>query len=48
MLFKIQFHHNDLSTIQERMNVRTAVESGNIDEAIEKVNDLDPEVLFFI
>jgi hypothetical protein len=35
----------DLCTIQDRMNVRTAVESGNIDEAIERVNDLDPEIL---
>ena len=37
----------DLSTIQDRMNVRTAVESGHIDEAIERVNDLDPEVIIF-
>ena len=34
----------DLNTIQDRMNVRTAIESGNIDDAIERVNDLDPEV----
>ena len=36
----------DLSTIRDRMNVRTAVESGNIDEAIERVNELDPEVIY--
>jgi hypothetical protein len=35
----------DLSTITERMNIRNAVQSGNIDSAIEQVNDLDPEIL---
>lgn len=35
----------DLSTITERMNIRNAVQSGNIDFAIEQVNDLDPEIL---
>ena len=34
----------DLSSIQERMEVRRAVQSGNVDEAIEKVNDMNPEV----
>ena len=34
----------DLSTIQDRMTVRNAIESGQVDDAIEKVNDLDPEV----
>ena len=34
----------DLSSIEDRMSIRTAVESGKVDEAIEKVNDLDPEV----
>ena len=34
----------DLNTIQDRMNIRTAIESGKIEEAIERVNDLDPEV----
>ncbi|KAL7750002.1 Glucose-induced degradation complex subunit [Sorochytrium milnesiophthora] len=35
----------DLSSIQDRMLIRNAVQSGNIDEAIERVNDLDPEIL---
>ena len=34
----------DLSSIQDRMSIRTAIESGNVDDAVEKVNDLDPEV----
>jgi len=34
----------DLLYIEERMNIRNTIQSGNIDEAIEKVNDLDPEV----
>ena len=40
--------HVDLSTIEDRMTIRQAVESGRIDEAIEKVNDLDPEVGLFL
>jgi len=36
----------DLSSIEDRMNIRNAVQSGNIEEAIEKVNDLDPEVIY--
>lgn len=35
----------DLLYIEERMNIRNTIQSGNIDEAIEKVNDLDPEIL---
>lgn len=35
----------DLLYIEDRMNIRNAVQSGNIEEAIEKVNDLDPEIL---
>ncbi|KAI8926758.1 CTLH/CRA C-terminal to lish motif domain-containing protein [Entophlyctis helioformis] len=35
----------DLMSIQDRMNIRTAVQTGNIEAAIEKVNDLDPEIL---
>jgi hypothetical protein len=38
----------DLNSIQDRMNIRNAIESGNIDSAIEQVNDLDPEVGHFI
>lgn len=34
----------ELSTITDRMEVRKAVQAGRLDEAIEKVNDLDPEV----
>ncbi|KAJ3124306.1 hypothetical protein HK098_001218 [Nowakowskiella sp. JEL0407] len=35
----------DLASIEDRMKIRTAVQSGHIDEAIERVNDLDPEIL---
>ncbi|KAL1925585.1 uncharacterized protein VTP21DRAFT_468 [Calcarisporiella thermophila] len=35
----------DLRSVQERTEIRNAVYSGNIEEAIEKVNDLDPEIL---
>ncbi|KAJ3209488.1 Glucose-induced degradation complex subunit [Clydaea vesicula] len=35
----------DLNSIKDRMIIRNAVQSGNIDEAIERVNDLDPEIL---
>ncbi|KAI8804988.1 CTLH/CRA C-terminal to lish motif domain-containing protein [Cladochytrium replicatum] len=35
----------DLSSIENRMKIRNAVQCGNIDEAIERVNDLDPEIL---
>jgi hypothetical protein len=34
----------DLSTIQERMEIRRAVQSGQVDVAIDKVNDMNPEV----
>lgn len=34
----------DLSSIEDRMVIRNAVQNGDIDEAIERVNDLDPEV----
>ncbi len=33
----------DLASIEDRMVIRNSVQSGNIDEAIERVNDLDPE-----
>jgi hypothetical protein len=29
---------------EERMHIRNAVEKGAVDEAIERVNDLNPEV----
>ncbi|GAQ80360.1 hypothetical protein KFL_000520320 [Klebsormidium nitens] len=35
----------DLSTITDRMTVRKAVQSGNVEDALEKVNDLNPEIL---
>lgn len=35
----------DLANIEERMNIRNAVQSGDIEEAIERVNDLDPDIL---
>lgn len=35
----------DLSAIQNRMEIRQAVQSGQIERAIDLVNDLDPEIL---
>ncbi|XP_068639776.1 protein GID8 homolog isoform X1 [Aristolochia californica] len=35
----------DLMTITDRMAVKKAVQSGNVEDAIEKVNDLNPEIL---
>ncbi|KAL0300733.1 UNVERIFIED_CONTAM: protein GID8 [Sesamum radiatum] len=35
--------HIDLATITDRMAVKKAVQSGNVEDAIEKVNDLNPE-----
>ena len=34
----------DLDTIESRMSIREAVQRGDVDEAIDKVNDLDPQV----
>lgn len=34
----------DLDSIQERMDIRHAIRSGDIDTAIELVNDVNPEV----
>lgn len=34
----------DVSSIEERMKIRTAVQSGDIETAIGLVNDLNPEV----
>ncbi|KAB2065207.1 hypothetical protein ES319_A09G074900v1 [Gossypium barbadense] len=36
----------DLATITDRMAVKKAVQSGNVEDAIEKVNDLNPEQSF--
>ena len=33
-----------LGSILDRMQIRNAVQAGDIETAIEKVNDLDPEV----
>lgn len=35
----------DLDTITERMQIRQAIQSGHVEEAIDKVNDLNPEIL---
>ncbi|XP_020242136.1 glucose-induced degradation protein 8 homolog isoform X2 [Asparagus officinalis] len=37
--------HIDLATITDRMAVKKALQSGNVQDAIEKVNDLNPEIL---
>ena len=34
----------DLDSIQERVEIRTAIHSGNIRLAIEKINELNPQV----
>jgi len=33
----------DLGAITDRMEIRKAVQSGNMEEAIERVNDLNPQ-----
>lgn len=35
----------DLDAITDRMEIRKAVQSGNVDFAVERVNDLSPEIL---
>ncbi|KAL2524181.1 LisH and RanBPM domains containing protein [Abeliophyllum distichum] len=35
----------DLATITDRMAVKKAVQSGHVEDAIDKVNDLNPEIL---
>ncbi|XP_034912519.1 protein GID8 homolog isoform X2 [Populus alba] len=37
--------HIDLATITDRMAAKKAVQCGNVEDAIEKVNDLNPEIL---
>ena len=34
----------DIASIQDRMDIRRAVQAGNVDAAIERVNDLNPDV----
>jgi hypothetical protein len=36
----------DVDSIQDRMNIRNAIQNGNVEEAIERVNDLNPEVIY--
>jgi hypothetical protein len=38
----------DLATITDRMEVKQAVQLGNVQQAIEKTNDLNPTVRFYI
>lgn len=38
-------HMTDLTSIDERMKIRNTVESGDIENAIERVNELNPEIL---
>lgn len=37
-------HSVDLSTIETRMHIREAVQRGDVEQAIELVNDIDPTV----
>lgn len=37
----------DAESIQARVDIRTAIHSGNIQNAIEKVNELNPQVRTF-
>jgi len=39
-------HDIDHAMIQERMEIREAVEEGRVEEAVRRVNELDPEVCF--
>jgi hypothetical protein len=36
----------DLDMIERRMQIREFIQYGDIDQAIEKINELDPEVCF--
>ncbi|PLB39700.1 uncharacterized protein BDW47DRAFT_102947 [Aspergillus candidus] len=35
----------DVDSVQERVDIRTAIHSGNIQAAIEKINELNPQIL---
>lgn len=35
----------DLDSITERMQIRQSIQSGHVEEAIDRVNDLNPEIL---
>ncbi|KAL4568133.1 hypothetical protein LXL04_023735 [Taraxacum kok-saghyz] len=43
--FRMECGTEHLATITDRMAVKKAVQSGNVEDAIEKVNDLNPEIL---
>lgn len=36
----------DVDSIQERVDIRTAIHSGDIQSAIEKINEFNPQVRF--
>ncbi|KAK6797550.1 hypothetical protein RDI58_005252 [Solanum bulbocastanum] len=36
----------DLATIKDRMAIKNVVQSGNVEHAIEMVNDLNPKILY--
>ena len=36
----------DFQSIEDRMNIRDALQRGDVEEAITRVNDLNPEVCF--
>lgn len=38
----------DHEAIQERMEIQEAVEEGRVEEAVRRVNELDPEVSFSV
>lgn len=38
----------DLQAIQERVDIRTAIHSGDIQVAVEKINELNPQVRFLL
>jgi glucose-induced degradation protein 8 len=35
----------DLNAIEDRMAIRHSIQGGNVEAAMERVNDLDPEVI---
>ena len=38
----------DLDSIESRMNIREALQRGDVSEAITRVNDLNPEVSYHV
>lgn len=38
---------SDLDSIQERVDIRMAIDSGDIQSAIEKINEFNPQVSIF-